>query len=50
MLAYADQKIKIWDMEDKKQKGGLAIMSRKEKFYIVLLYCIVYLSYLTQKN
>jgi len=47
MLAYADQKIKMWNnIEDKKHIGGLVIMSRKEKFHVVFLFCIVYLFYL----
>jgi len=32
-----------------KFKGALIKMSRKEKYYIVFLYCIVYLFYLLEK-
>jgi hypothetical protein len=51
MLAYADQKIKTYNynIEDKKSKRGLTIMSRKEKLYMVFLYCIVFLFYLLYK-
>jgi len=49
MLAYADQKIKTWNMEDRKYKRALAIMSRKEKLNMVFLYCIVFLFYMLER-
>ena len=49
MLACTEQKIKMWDMEERKYKRSLAVMSRKEKLNMVFLYCIVFLFYLLER-